>query len=96
MRLTYLRNVTKYENEGHFIIYLNETYTHSFLKEDNAWTETVANVLIASLLKGQAISLHANEKKFFVLNAFLIFKVGSETGDYQGDIMLTSVIVRSV
>jgi hypothetical protein len=86
MRLNYIRNISKYRNEGCSIISMDMTYIHSSNMKDNTWTGNATGGLLTPVSKGQqAIIFHASGEEGFVPNTFLIFKFCSKCGGYHGN-----------
>jgi hypothetical protein len=51
--LAYLRNISRFRNEGRPIIYTDETYIHSSHTKDHAWSDDKNAGLLAPISKGQ-------------------------------------------
>lgn len=76
-RVQYLKDITRYRNEGYNIIYTDETYIHSSHTPKNDWADDKMKTLRKPISKGRRlIIVHAGGETGFVDNALLIFRSG--------------------
>lgn len=83
-RVSYLRAIKKYREEGRPLIYEDETYIHSTHTRPKNWSDDKTSGLLAPISKGpRLIIVHAGGRAGFVPGAFLMFKSNRKTGDYH-------------
>jgi hypothetical protein len=76
-RTQYVRNITKFREEGRCIVYTDETYIHSSHTRSNDWIDDKNLALKKPINKGQRlIILHAGGEAGFINNGLLMFKSG--------------------
>ncbi|KAG8234269.1 hypothetical protein J437_LFUL006514, partial [Ladona fulva] len=85
-RIEFLRSINRFREEGHQIIYTNETYIHSSHTTPFQWKSNDKEGIKAPVLKGhRLIIVHGGGEMGFIPEALLIFKSGLKTGDYHGE-----------
>nr|CAH7749883.1 unnamed protein product [Callosobruchus chinensis] len=84
-RYKYIREIRKHRQEKRTIIYMDETWVDNDLTFKKCWQSDTASGLINNIgSTGRLIIVHAGSEMGFVDNTCLIFKSGSTTGDYHG------------
>lgn len=84
-RANYLRKMKKYREEGREIVYVDETWVDSNLTHRRCWqSDDVMGVQDNMNSGNRLIILHAGGASGFLAGAELIYKAGSTTGDYHG------------
>ncbi|KAG8235614.1 hypothetical protein J437_LFUL014872 [Ladona fulva] len=83
-RIEFLRSINRFREEGHPIIYTDETYIHSSHTSPFQWKSDDKEGIKAPVLKGQQlIIVHGGGEMGFIPEALLIFKSGLKMGDYH-------------
>lgn len=83
-RVSFIRAVRRYRDEGRPIVYTDETYVHSSHTKPHSWSDDTTKGVLTPISKGQyAIIVHAGNENGFIPGAQLIFKSGQKSGDYH-------------
>nr|XP_042912462.1 uncharacterized protein LOC122272631 [Parasteatoda tepidariorum] len=83
-RFRFLREIRKFREEKRKIIYLDETWLDSNLYFNKCWTDEKVGIIIKDSAGYRLIVVHAGSESGFIPNAGLIFRAGSASGDYHG------------
>ena len=92
-RLLYLRALKKYQNEEKSIIYIDETWVDNDMTVKKCWQSDVHKVFgVTSGIRstGRLIVVHRGSVQGFVKKAELVFRSGTSTGDYHGQMNATN------
>lgn len=86
-RITYLRALKNYREQGRPIIYLDESYILSSHVSNKTWSDGSNKGLHVPISKGERlIIIHAGGEKGFVPNAFTCWKASNHSGDYHDNV----------
>lgn len=86
-RISYLKTLKYYREQGRPIIYLDETYVLSSHVSSLSWSDGSNNGVHIPISKGERlIIIHAGGEKGFVPNAFTCWKASSHSGDYHDNV----------
>jgi len=86
-RITFLRQIKRFREQGRPIIYLDETYIHSNHHASLSWSDNSTKGFRAPISKGdRLIIIHAGGEQGFVPNALTIWKANSHSGDYHDNV----------
>ncbi|KAJ4440379.1 hypothetical protein ANN_08520 [Periplaneta americana] len=80
----YLRKMKKYREEGREIVYVDETWVDSNLTHRRCWQSDDLMGVQDNMNLGNRLIIHARGASGFLAGAELIYKAGSTTGDYHG------------
>ena len=83
-RSRYLRQMKKFRESQRDIIYLDETWIDCNLAFSKCWQDEKIGAYVKERAGHRLIVVHAGSKTGFIQNAALVFKAGSATGDYHG------------
>ncbi|KAF8771586.1 hypothetical protein HNY73_018986 [Argiope bruennichi] len=83
-RFRFLREMKKFREAKRNIVYIDETWLDSNLSFWKCWRDEKIGAAIKDSSGHRLIVVHAGSESGFVPNAELIFKAGSGTGDYHG------------
>ncbi|KAF8789131.1 Down syndrome cell adhesion molecule-like [Argiope bruennichi] len=83
-RFRFLRKMKKFREAKRNIVYIDETWLDSNLSFEKCWRDEKIGAAIKDSSGRRLIVVHAGSESGFVPNAGLIFKAGSATGDYHG------------
>ena len=87
----YLKALYKYKGEDRYIIYIDETWVDNTLSFGKCWqSNDELEILKNTSSSHRLIIVNAGGKNGFVLNATLIFKSRSKSGDYHGQMNYTN------
>lgn len=86
-RISYLRALKRYRQEGRPIIYLDESYVLSSHVSSKTWSDSSDNGVRVPISKGERlIIIHAGGEKGFVPEALTMWKASTHTGDYHDNV----------
>lgn len=86
LRKVFLQKIALYRAESRPIVYLDETYVHTYYTSSKAWTDQSSEGFKAKIGKGQRfIVVSAGGSMGFIPNALLVFRSNSQKEDYHGD-----------
>jgi transposase len=84
-RYKYLVQIKSFRESGRNIFFLDETWVDSNITVDKCWqSNEVFGVLQNYSAGNRLVILHAGSKNGFVPGAKLVYKLGSTSGDYHG------------
>lgn len=83
-RCRFLREMKKFRESKREIVYLDETWIDCNLAFSKCWQDEKIGAIVKERAGHRLIVVHAGSKSGFVKNAELIFKAGTATGDYHG------------
>lgn len=90
-RVKYLQSVTQLRSENRQIFYMDESWVDSNLTFQKCWqSEDVVGVLTTNRGDNRLIVVHIGSDEGFLQGAELIFKAGTSTGDYHGQMNKTN------
>ena len=85
MRYKYLVQIKSFREFGRNIFFLDETWVDSNITVDKCWqSNEVSGVLQNYSAGNRLVILHAGSKNGFIPGAKLLYKLGSTSGDYHG------------
>ena len=83
----------RFRSEGRVIVYIDETYINASHCIPKTWYGPNGEGIKAPLSRGRRwIIVHAGSAEGFVNDGLLIFKSGSQSGDYHNDMNHTNFI----
>lgn len=92
-RISYLRALKRYRDEGRPIIYLDESYILTSHVSSASWSDDSTKGMRVPISKGQRlIMIHAGSEAGFVPNALTMWKASSVTGDYHDNVNKETMI----
>lgn len=83
-RFRYLRDIKKFRKENRLIIYLDESWIDSNLCFGKCWQAGKIRALTKKSAGNRLIIVHAGSQDGFIKGASLVFKSGTTSGDYHG------------
>ncbi|XP_054288006.1 uncharacterized protein LOC129003735 [Macrosteles quadrilineatus] len=92
-RISYLRAVKRFRNEGRTIIFMDESYILTSHVSSLSWSDNSTKGMRVPISKGQRlIMIHAGSEAGFVPNALTMWKASSTTGDYHDNVRKETMI----
>lgn len=86
-RISYLKALKQYREQGRPIIYLDESYILSSHVQKKSWSDGSNNGVHTPISKGERlIIIHAGGENGFIPNAFTCWKASSHSGDYHDNV----------
>ncbi|KAJ8947626.1 hypothetical protein NQ318_002638 [Aromia moschata] len=85
-RISFLRQMKQYRQEGRPIIYMDETYIHASHTSKTTWVDNSIDGITKPIAKGsRLIILNAGGEDGFIPNAYVRWKSTCNTGDYHNE-----------